>query len=144
MTMPNNVTNVVIFHGDEQRIREILEAIKMEDIGPGSIDFDKVILMPASKRTTICRNTAMPHGTAGRTSTGLPSGTRMGLSTSESRRLVLSVFTRHGRRRIPSWKNWRSDIRRLGSRIDGRTRTSSETAASVNTSRAGKWRSISP
>lgn len=25
MTMPNNVTNVVIFHGDEQRIREILE-----------------------------------------------------------------------------------------------------------------------
>ena len=36
MTMPNNVTNVVIFHGDEQRIREILEAIQMEDIGPGS------------------------------------------------------------------------------------------------------------
>lgn len=48
MTMPNNVTNVVIFHGDEQRIREILEAIQMEDIGPGSIDFDKVILMPPS------------------------------------------------------------------------------------------------
>ena len=64
MTMPNNVTNVVIFHGDEQRIREILEAIQMEDIGPGSIDFDKVILMPPSLKYKLCQ--AVPCGGRGR------------------------------------------------------------------------------
>lgn len=46
--MPNNVANVVIFHGDEQRVREILEAIQMDEIGPGSIDFNTIIPMPPS------------------------------------------------------------------------------------------------
>lgn len=44
--MPNHVMNKVQFIGDQKRIDEILEAIKVDDIGIGSLDFNKVIPMP--------------------------------------------------------------------------------------------------
>jgi hypothetical protein len=44
--MPNNITNVITILADEQRTNEILELIKMKDVGLGSIDFEKIIPMP--------------------------------------------------------------------------------------------------
>lgn len=46
--MPNHVTNVVRLQGDEDKIHEILEAIKNDEHGIGTIDFDKIIPMPES------------------------------------------------------------------------------------------------
>ncbi|MDR0884522.1 MAG: hypothetical protein LBN05_07965 [Oscillospiraceae bacterium] len=44
--MPNNITNKLNIICDEERRREILEAIKLEKHGLGSIDFEKIIPMP--------------------------------------------------------------------------------------------------
>ena len=44
--MPNHVQNVIRLHGDEKRIREVLEAIKNDQYGVGSVDFEKIIPMP--------------------------------------------------------------------------------------------------
>lgn len=46
--MPNHITNIITFSEETlpDRIREILEAIKNDDVGIGSIDFNKIIPMP--------------------------------------------------------------------------------------------------
>lgn len=44
--MPNHVANNIKFKGEPKRIRELLEAIKDNEIGIGSIDFNKIIPMP--------------------------------------------------------------------------------------------------
>lgn len=45
--MPNHVTNIVSFNDvAEDKVREILEAIKNDEFGIGSIDFNKIIPMP--------------------------------------------------------------------------------------------------
>ena len=44
--MPNHVINMIEIEGDPKRIAELREAVKHDDIGPGSIDFDKVIPRP--------------------------------------------------------------------------------------------------
>ena len=44
--MPNNVMNRVKIIGHEKRIDEIFEAIKQDEHGLGSIDFEKIIPMP--------------------------------------------------------------------------------------------------
>ena len=44
--MPNHVMNKLQFKGDQKRIDEILEKIKVDDIGIGTIDFNKIIPMP--------------------------------------------------------------------------------------------------
>ena len=44
--MPNHVTNRIIIYAEDNRVQEILEAIKSDEIGLGSIDFDKIIPMP--------------------------------------------------------------------------------------------------
>lgn len=44
--MPNHVTNMITFSGDPEAIRKILDEIKNEEDGPGSIDFNKIIPMP--------------------------------------------------------------------------------------------------
>lgn len=44
--MPNHVTNILTFGGDPERIRSILYAIKNDDEGYGSIDFNKLLPMP--------------------------------------------------------------------------------------------------
>lgn len=46
--MPNHVENIIILKGDEKRIREMLETIKNDDYGLGTVDFNKIIPMPES------------------------------------------------------------------------------------------------
>jgi hypothetical protein len=44
--MPNHVTNVIELKGDKKQISELLEQIKNDDFGLGTIDFEKIIPMP--------------------------------------------------------------------------------------------------
>ena len=44
--MPNHVMNILTIKGSEERVREILEEIKDEEVGYGSIDFNKIEPMP--------------------------------------------------------------------------------------------------
>lgn len=46
--MPNHVENIITLKGDEQKIREMLEIIKNDDYGLGTVDFNKGIPMPES------------------------------------------------------------------------------------------------
>lgn len=46
--MPNYVTNNIYLKGDAQRIKELLEEVKNDEFGVGSIDFNKIISMPES------------------------------------------------------------------------------------------------
>lgn len=46
--MPNHVENIITLKGDEQQIREMLEAIKNDDYGLGTVDFNKIVPMPES------------------------------------------------------------------------------------------------
>lgn len=46
--MPNHVTNVLTLHGDPTQIRAMLEAIQYDNLGIGSVDFNKIIPMPES------------------------------------------------------------------------------------------------
>ncbi len=48
--MPNNVKNVITLKGDEQKIREMLEAIQNDECGLATVDFNKIIPMPKSLR----------------------------------------------------------------------------------------------
>lgn len=48
--MPNHIVNIISLKGDKAKINEMLEAIKTEEFGLGSVDFDKVIPMPESLR----------------------------------------------------------------------------------------------
>lgn len=45
--MSTHITNIVEFHGEEQRITQFLNAVKNDEFGVGTIDFEKVIPMPA-------------------------------------------------------------------------------------------------
>jgi hypothetical protein len=57
--MANHITNELRIEASPERIKEILEAIKNDEIGLGSIDFNKIIPMPpeldieAGSRTTM-------------------------------------------------------------------------------------------
>jgi hypothetical protein len=44
--MPNHITNILTAHGDEKKVRAMFEAIKNDEIGTGSIDFNKIVPMP--------------------------------------------------------------------------------------------------
>ena len=44
--MPNHVTNRISFRGDPEAIHRMLEAVKNDEEGYGSIDFNKIIPMP--------------------------------------------------------------------------------------------------
>lgn len=46
--MPNHVVNLISLRGDPKIIREMLEAIKSDELGIGSVDFNKIIPMPES------------------------------------------------------------------------------------------------
>ena len=46
--MPNHVENIITLKGDEKEIREMLESIKNDDFGLGTLDFNKIIPMPES------------------------------------------------------------------------------------------------
>lgn len=62
--MPNHVENIITLKGDEKRIREMLEAIKNDDFGLGTLDFNKIIrcltvstLKQAAERTKDLKHT---------------------------------------------------------------------------------------
>lgn len=44
--MPNHVTNIIEIKGDPARVKALFEAIKSDEFGLGSIDFNKLIPMP--------------------------------------------------------------------------------------------------
>ena len=44
--MPNHVTNIITYEGDRKQIAEMLEAIKNDELGIGTVDFQKIIPMP--------------------------------------------------------------------------------------------------
>ena len=44
--MPNHVTNIIEIKGDPARIKALFEAVKNDEYGLGSIDFNKLIPMP--------------------------------------------------------------------------------------------------
>lgn len=44
--MPNHVTNILVVSGDDEQRQAMFEAIKSDETGLGSIDFNKVIPMP--------------------------------------------------------------------------------------------------
>lgn len=46
--MPNYVTNIIRYEGDEDVIRGMLESIKDDKYGLGTIDFNKLVPMPGS------------------------------------------------------------------------------------------------
>ena len=46
--MPNHVTNILTLSGDENQINELLERIKNDKFGIGTISFNKIIPMPES------------------------------------------------------------------------------------------------
>ena len=46
--MPNHVENHIEFSGDARQIRTMLESIKTDEYGIGTIDFNKIIPMPKS------------------------------------------------------------------------------------------------
>ena len=46
--MPNHVQNRITLDGNPERIAEILETIKNDKYGIGSIDFQKIIPMPSN------------------------------------------------------------------------------------------------
>lgn len=46
--MPNHVRNILRFDCDEKRRAEILAFIQSDELGPGSIDFNKILPMPES------------------------------------------------------------------------------------------------
>ena len=46
--MPNHITNIIEIRGDRLRVKEMLEQIRREELGIGSIDFQKIIPMPPS------------------------------------------------------------------------------------------------
>ena len=50
--MPNHVTNRIKLSGEPERIRAVMEEIKNDEIGLGSVDFNKIIPMPESLNIT--------------------------------------------------------------------------------------------
>ena len=46
--MPNWVQNNITFSGDDTAIKKMLEEIQDDELGFGSIDFNKIIPMPES------------------------------------------------------------------------------------------------
>jgi len=50
--VPNHVTSVITLSGDENRIKAMLEAIQNDEVGVGSVDFNKILPMPESLHMT--------------------------------------------------------------------------------------------
>ena len=46
--MPNHVKNIVHLQGDQQKVKEVLETVKNNKYGIGSVDFDKILPTPSA------------------------------------------------------------------------------------------------
>lgn len=44
--MPNHVENHIEYSGDARQIKTMLESIKTDEYGIGTVDFNKIIPMP--------------------------------------------------------------------------------------------------
>jgi len=44
--MPNHITNLIKLDGDRKQIAEMLERIKNDELGIGTVSFEKIIPMP--------------------------------------------------------------------------------------------------
>lgn len=55
--MPNHVRNIIVIEADKAKITEILDAIKNDEKGIGSIDFNKLIPMPEALNIECGSNT---------------------------------------------------------------------------------------
>ena len=55
--MPNHVLNRISVKGSPESVRELLESIQNDDVGLGSIDFNKIIPMPESLNIEAGSNT---------------------------------------------------------------------------------------
>ena len=51
--MPNQVANYIFLKGDPKKIQSMLEAIQADEIGIGSVDFNKIIPMPESLKIEV-------------------------------------------------------------------------------------------
>ena len=49
--MPNHITNILKFEGDSEQVHAMLDKIKSDELGFGSIDFNKII--PCRKASTL-------------------------------------------------------------------------------------------
>ena len=45
--MPNHITNIIEIKGDPARVKALFEAVKSDEYGLGSIDFNKLVPMPS-------------------------------------------------------------------------------------------------
>ncbi|HEB5000154.1 TPA: hypothetical protein R0E49_000666 [Clostridioides difficile] len=45
-SMQNYITNRLVIEGEEKEINEVLEFIKLDELGIGSIDFNKITPAP--------------------------------------------------------------------------------------------------
>ena len=41
--MPNHITNILKFKGDSEQVHAMLDKIKSDELGFGSVDFNKII-----------------------------------------------------------------------------------------------------
>lgn len=55
--MPNHIRNILVFDADKEKIQQILNDIKNDEEGIGSIDFNKLIPMPKSLNVECGSNT---------------------------------------------------------------------------------------
>ena len=46
--MPNHITNILKFKGDSEQVHALHDKIKSDELGYGSIDFNKIIPLPES------------------------------------------------------------------------------------------------
>ena len=45
--MPNHITNRIKLIGEPAEVKRVMEAVKNDEVGLGSLDFEKIIPMPA-------------------------------------------------------------------------------------------------
>ena len=44
--MPNHVMNVLTLRGEPEQLLQLMESVKYDRLGTGSVDFNKIIPMP--------------------------------------------------------------------------------------------------
>ena len=149
--MPNHITNILRVSGDPEKVRAMFEAIKDDKIGLGSLDFNKVIPMPAHIfRGNLGMAEREKYGKENwydwSISIGEPSGTAMDTMVHMPRRtLTVSISSSrpHGAVRKMSLLYWRQNIPTYPLNTNGLTRTSDIMSGIWNTKMVRKCSAIS-
>ena len=77
--MPNHITNRIKLIGEPAEIRRVMEAVKVDKIGLGSLDFEKIIPMPTDVDDSY--NWCIETATIGALTIGIRSGTHTDMKT---------------------------------------------------------------